>query len=372
MQEGIKLYGFRAKSFGEGKSLTDEQLAKINKLAPVQLSADQVYARRFLLAHNCIDRDNERFTEELLANFAASLPGKGLFDSGHPSSWSGSGGPGEGRFFDASTEEMTPEAFQALTGEACGLPTQVKMVKVLWGDAYILKLESNADLRAKLDGGICSFVSIGFKAPFYDVTDDRGNHIYGEYRPKGEALEGSLVWLGAQPGASAQKSADNKTQKEGKGMKEFLKDLAKALGKPFSEEKAIDEIKSMLDDKDTEIKSLKSLAEGGKAYRESLVKDAVKYGVLIGEIDTDADSQKAEEAFLKTVPLDRLKMIKDKYEGSARQKFPAEFQIPSKDEDDKQRKAKEAEQHSGEKKKDYTDPKHNELLAAGQSGGYRQ
>lgn len=355
------------KAVGAGKPASDEQIEKINRLALVPLTPEQVYVRRYLMAHNAIDRDNERFHEDLLEDFSRTLPGKGFFVEGHPSSYNGKGGPGEGRFFDAATEEMTPEAFAQLTGETPNLPEGINTVKVLWGDAYILKLESNADTLAKIDAGIYAYTSIGFKAPFVEVTDERGNFIYGEYRPKGEALEGSLVWLGSQPGASAIKSADKQIHKEDKGMKEFLEKLTKTLGKSFSEDKAVDEIKSMLDEKDTEIKTLKLFAEDGKVYREALVKDAIKYGVLIGEIGSDEASQKTEEEFLRTVPIDRLKMIKDKHETKARKLFPAEFQIPTKDEEDRQRKAKEAEDKAAEtsKKKDYTDPKHNELLSVG-------
>lgn len=76
-----------------------------------------------------------------------------------------SGGPGEGRFYNAYTETMTVEQFKDLTGEAIKLPGGLPAVKVLWGEAYILKLDSNKDTIAKIDAGIYSFVSIGFKAP---------------------------------------------------------------------------------------------------------------------------------------------------------------------------------------------------------------
>ncbi len=199
--------GFSVKGLSEGKELTDAQLAKINTYAIVPLKKEEVPYVQLLMAHNGIDRDVERFSEDLLADFARTMPGKGFFVEGHPGGWSGHGGPGEGLHFDTRVVQMTPEEFMARTNEAIKLPEGVTMVYALMSDAYILALDSNSDTRKKINAGIIRFSSIDFKAPFYYITDDNGNHIYGEYRPKGEALEGSLVWLGAQPGAGVMKSA---------------------------------------------------------------------------------------------------------------------------------------------------------------------
>lgn len=350
------------KALGAGRAVTEEQLQKINRLALVPLLPEQVYVRRYLMAHNLVDRDNERFAEALLEDFTTSLPGKGFFAEGHPSAY-GKGGPGEGRFFDSTVEDMSSEAFTALTGASGALPEGVNQVRVLWGDAYILKLDSNADTLAKIDAGIYAYTSIGFKAALSDVTDERGNYIYGEYRPKGEALEGSLVWLGAQPGTSAVKSAKNIRQ-EDNGM---LEKLNKTFGKTFTEGDAVDGIKAMLDEKEAEIKALRPIAEDGRAYRKALVEDVIRFGVLIDEIPTDEAGQKTEEEFLSPLPIPRLKTIRDKYELKAHERFPDKFQFRTQDENDRQQKAKEAEglKKSTEttNKKDYTDPKFNELLA---------
>jgi len=369
---------FNTKVIGNGKEVTSEQLAQINKFALVELKSEQVYARRFLMCHNSIDRDNERFSEALLEDFAKTLPGKGFFVEGHPSSWSGRGGPGEGRFFNAMTEMMTPEQFKQLTNEECNLPKNVKEAKVLWADAYTLKLESNADTLAKIDAGIYCFASIGFNAPLMDVTDERGNMMHGEYTSKGEALEGSLVWLGAQPGATAQKCAgckNNKegainhapTKKEGETMevKDFIKSLSVKSGKTFSDEpaNAEKEILSLLSEKDEKIKALEPKAADGDAYRKSLVEDALRFGALTEDIPSDVEKQKTEGEFIATWPIARIKDLKDKYEVKAREKFPDKFTFKGKDEED--RKKKDAEGRKNEVKsgkKDYTSPETNELL----------
>lgn len=372
-----KTLGFKA--LGHGKALSEGQMAKINKFALVTLKEDQVYVRKYLMAHNGIDRDNERFHEDMLEDFAKTLPGKGFFVEGHPSSWSGKGGPGEGRYYDAYTEEMSAEQFTVLTGEEIKLPDGIKKAKVLWGEAYLLKLESNSDTLAKIDGGIYSYVSIGFKAPIFDVTDERGNRNYAEYRPKGEAMEGSLVWLGAQPGASVMKNVntnanvethdraslpmDHGTILEGREMKEFLKKLSEKIGKAFSEERAVDEIASLITEKDTRIKELEPHAVDGKAYRKHLIDDVLKYGALIDEVHSDAEAQKKEAEFLNGWPIDRVKATRDKYETRARVKFPDTFTFRGKDETDRQGMDKEGKrQQVITGKKDYTSPQHNELF----------
>lgn len=363
------------KAFGQGKAISEDQLAKINKYALVPLKSEQVYVRKYLMAHNGIDRNVERFHEEMLEDFAKTLPGKGFFVEGHPSSWSGKGGPGEGLYYDAFTEEMPAEKFKEITGEEIKLPSGIAKAKVLWGEGYLLKLDSNIDTLAKIDAGIYRYVSIGFKAPLFDVTDERGNRVYAEYRSKGEALEGSLVWLGAQPGASIVKAGkthltspveggnDEDTILEVKKMKEFLKKLSEKLGKAIAEEQAIDDIVALMAEKDAKIKALEPLAEEGKSYRKHLVDDVLRFGVLIDEVPTDEDGQKKEAGFIATWPIDRMKAVCDKYEVKARAKFPDKFAIKTKDETDKQKKdADGKKQGKSSGRKDYTSAEHNELF----------
>lgn len=362
---------FSFKALGAGKTVSDDQIAKINKFALVQLKPEQVYVRRYLMAHNGIDRDRERFAEDLLNDFSETLPGKGFFVEGHPSSWSGKGQPGEGRFYAAATEAMTPEEFKNITHEEIALPEGIGKAKVLWGDAYLLKLDSNADILAKIDAGIYSFISIGFKAPLVDVTDKNGNVIYGEYRSMGQAMEGSLVWLGAQPGAVAIKahnSAAGDAERdnlilEGKKMKEFLERLSEKIGQAFSEKQAVDEIAALVAQKDAKIRELEPHAADGKAYRKHLVDDLLKYGALIDEAPTDAAAQQKESDFIIAWPIDRIKSLRDKYESRARAKFPDKFTFKGKDETDRQAKDGEGKKHQqATVKKDYTTPQHNELF----------
>lgn len=350
---------FSVKGLSQGKELTDAQLAKINSYAVVPLKKEDVHYVQLLMAHNGIDRDQERFSEDMLADFARTLPGKGFFVEGHPGGWRGQGGPGEGLHFDCRVVQMTPEEFMAKTNEAIKLPDGVTMCHCLMSDAYILALESNADTRKKMNAGIIRFSSIGFKAPFYSITDDNGNHIYGEYRPKGEALEGSLVWLGAQPGAGVMKSAGAKgspqqPEDKSKGvlpeMEKTLAALGAKFGKTFKAETLAQDVIILIGEKDTAIADLTGKvallekdAADGKAFRTSLIEDVIKCGLLMEEIKSDKDSQEAEEKYLMTVPIERLKTMRNKAWSVATKQFPDKFEIPAPDQGNRDQAGKEAE-----------------------------
>jgi hypothetical protein len=179
------------------KSVETDQLEKINRFALTPLSPGEVFVARFLLAHNMIDRDHERFPEKLLDDFSKTLPGKSLLD-GHNKQKLPSG-----LFFDSITEEMNPAQFTVLTNEAASLPDNIHLVKVLWGWIYMVRSEINAEMIKNIIAGIYRHVSIGFRAS--ELIPIKGQYeqiLYWEYVPPGEALEGSIVWLGAQPGAT--------------------------------------------------------------------------------------------------------------------------------------------------------------------------
>lgn len=366
-----------------GAEITPDMLEKINVYALKSLTADKIYVCKFILAHNAIDRDNERFNEVILDGFTATLPGKSLLLNHDRRS------SPLGLWFDASTEVITPEQFKILTGEMPILPPGVDKVKALWTWFYMLNAPFNEEKVANLDAGIYRHGSIGFaaseKIPVYGANQEI---LYYEFKGRGEALEGSIVWLGAQQGATSQKGAGdeddqpegfniNKIRKEGNKMKTVLKRLG--LGEDATEDIALKTVNQKLlrldavegivaaigDDATVEsVKKLKEDAADGTAYRKDLVDAAVKFGALVGEIKSDADSQKKEAEFIATWPIDRIREMKEKNEAKARLKFPDKFTIGSKDEKDRLKLAEEAERAAAQTsgKKDYTDPKHNELL----------
>jgi len=334
----VKTKRFGIKALGGGAEVTDEILAAINRYALTPLTADDVYVRKFLLAHNAIDRDNERFPDQILDDFAATLPGKGLL-TGHKRPE-----PGVGLWFDAWTEEMSPAEFNALTGEEAKLPDGAKKVKALFGRAYILRIPENESIIKQIDGGVYRHGSIGFSAADLRAVknDPNGSPLYWEYVPPGEATEASLVWLGAQPGAGAQKAAtqpdtgqghDNEPQGGKKAMKEFLKKVSEILGKTFGDEdgagvleavKAMkDELKQALD----RVAELEPMAEIGQAYRDSLVDDYVRMKALLKEAPTDEDGQKKIKAFAGAFPFDFLRGEVKALERRINERFPDNPQL---------------------------------------------
>lgn len=200
-----KTIEIRAKA-ANGKP-SSEQLAAINVYALDELTADQVYVRTAYLAHNGIDRDNEVFDGALLRDFARSLPGKGLFVR-HPGGWDGDSGPGVGRWFEARVVQMSMDEARTALGEPnLQWPDGTEQAELLEAGYYLPRSDKNTDLIVDVNAGVASYVSIGFQSSQRtDIMDANGNVIARRLHAPGEALEGSLVWLGAQPGARTVKS----------------------------------------------------------------------------------------------------------------------------------------------------------------------
>lgn len=299
-----------------------EQLAAINGFTLREFTADELHVRTFVLCHNCVDRDGECFDEALLRDFAKSLPGKGVFVK-HPTGWDGDSAPGEGLVFGTDIETMSLESAQELMrGQELVLPPDRTQVTVLLAHAYFPKTADNAALLTKQDAGVACFVSVGFTAQGgrKQVTDASG-HEYElrRWHAPGEAHEMSLVWLGAQPGARAVKSATRSHEATDMNLQEQLdtanttiktltteRDTAKAAaGKLDSLKTALGEHAALADDTD----GLAALALAGKAYRSDLVADIIKADRLAGELGDDEDAVNTARKEYEGMPLAALKRL---------------------------------------------------------------
>lgn len=181
---------------------TPDDLAVINReYALTPLTADQVYVRKVRLANDQYDRTDERFPRSYLQRFAETLPGKSLLGNHDSRSFP------LGRFFHA-------EVRTAPSG-----PTWLQT------KFYMARTPGNEETRQQIDAGVFSHTSIGYR--YDDLTCDicgksyfsyDCSHLSGrEYDGKRckltysgnlaqvEALEGSLVYLGAQYGAQTAK-----------------------------------------------------------------------------------------------------------------------------------------------------------------------
>ena len=165
------------------------------------------------LCHNVVDRDDERFSLDVLRAFEASIPGKAVL-TGHD--WNGTG---EGRFFRARLEKTDTVGMLNMTGQSgdTGADESMKRIEstdggLFWLVAGYYLLADDEEKIRKIDSGIVSDMSIGFRAPeLAPVKSDTGDILWWEYRNSGtrraEALEGSHVFLGAQYGARTRKDA---------------------------------------------------------------------------------------------------------------------------------------------------------------------
>jgi hypothetical protein len=332
---------------------TDAQLALINKFTRRPFAADELYIGQLRLANNCIDRDDERYSEGMIGEFARTAVGKTfLMDHGKYESKQNA----IGKFFDVEVEKMDLATARAETGEDLRLPEGMTEVQFLSPWFYIPKAGIDERELVKIDAGVYDFTSIGFVCEsLVPVADEMGVTLFWEYRGRGETREGSLVYLGAQYGARM-KSADGKPEKTanpndtkdpnegGKiSMKNLAKKLMQAFGKVFTdddEEKLFDEIKGIVGDRDTKITALTSelkeqkdtvaeltpLAADGKAYRDGLVTEYVTAKAKLGECDEKPESQEALKKVAAGYPIDHLKkevaLLKDR----VAEKFPDEPQ----------------------------------------------
>ena len=320
-----------------GADITPEMLVAINSFALIKLTEDDVYVRKFLLAHNAIDRDRERFSEDILEDFAATLPGKSLL-MGHKRP-----DPGKGLFFAAHTEEMTPEQFKALTGDEAKLPEGVTKVKVLIALAYMVKAGFNDELMQNIDAGIFRHVSIHFAASDLVAIQKEveGPVLFYEFKAPGEAREGSFVWLGAQPGATAQKAQEDvendKTEGGKKDMKEFLKQLSEKLGKEFSDAAAVisayGTMAESLKQAEDEVVKMEPFAKLGKKYHEGLVDEFVKAKAKLGEVEADDDAKTKLKAVAGGLDINYLEGEVEALQKRVAEKFPDKSQLDGQEPD---------------------------------------
>jgi hypothetical protein len=165
----------------------------INRHSLKPLAATDVETYTFRVCNDQVDRDGERFSLEILHDFADSLPGKGLLEAHE---W---GAPGVGMFYKAWVENLDGVNWVMAK---CYLPRAAK---------------DSADAITKIDSGIAKWVSIGFYAPRQVGVNGVQEYRRGLNGEKGESLECSLVFLGAQYQAGIVKSLQRRVLREHNG-----------------------------------------------------------------------------------------------------------------------------------------------------------
>ncbi|MDD2869672.1 hypothetical protein [Neomegalonema sp.] len=191
----------------------DFEKVKEFMIAPENFNPKDIRVYKSYLANNIVDRDRERFTPPVLMSFSKTIVGKPkLF--GH--AW---GNPGEGICFDSEVVQKSLDESLKMIGPhpSKGIAEHLEDVKTRDGAIYWLvvkwyMLADNVELTRKIDAGIVSYESIGFRAPDkVAVKDKDGNVKWWEFvnteTAEAEALENSYVWLGSQYGARSRKKS---------------------------------------------------------------------------------------------------------------------------------------------------------------------
>lgn len=353
------------------EATTDEwDLIKSFMVRPDGFKAEDVRTYKFHLAHNFVDRDEERFTAGTLNQFAKTIVGK-EFLIAH--SW---GPPGEGKFYGAEVVQVDidtalmiaadhpdPEVLRKLLERIQGIDGTIAMLDV---KMYML---AESPWARKMDAGINTHVSIGFKAPrAQEVTDEDGKLLWREYRFQGntkiktEALEGSLVFLGSQYGAGSTKSPDEgdsemiKLKLFGKefeldsenpdSMKavteaadQELAKVADAQGKIEAAVNELKEIKVALGGEQVTKEKAAEIAKQAQEYYDGLVEETLKYGQLCGLIETSAVEER--RAALKAQTIAQIKVSLGDYQKLFKEKNPQYGTLPDNKGEGAQKQVKE-------------------------------
>jgi len=318
-------------------SPTAEQLEKINKFTRRTFTADEIYVGQMRLANNAVDRDVERFSEDLLKSFADTLPRKTLLlDHDYNAQRSALG-----KFFEVEIESLSRADAEALTGEKFRLPEGSDEVQFLAPWFYIPVKGVSEETLTKIDAGIFDFVSIGFTASSREaVKDAEGRTLYHEYKGPGEAYEGSLVYLGAQYGAAVKTPIDTKPEKQEDKMP--YGKIAAKIGREVTAENVVEVVSEVLDGKDAKItelsgqvEDLKPKAAMGEKYHADLIGRYVAGRAKLGEIGDTEDEQKAMKTRAGSFDIDFLRGEVDLIEKRVAEKFPAESQLRGEDGTDK-------------------------------------
>lgn len=349
---------------------TDAQLALINQFTRRPFTAEELYVGQLRLANNAIDRDNERFSEEVLTRFAATAIRKTMLFDHSRETQDGA----VGKFFDVTIEKLALQQANAETGEDLVLPANVTEAWFLCPWFYVPVKGVDEQVIVKIDAGIHDFASIGFRCEScVPIMDPGGKVLFWEYRGTGsqtEMTEGSLVYLGAQHGMSVKgagsseeisdipgegKTADHSADpnKGGQTMKDLLAKLKALYGKTFSEDGLFEELKAFVAEKvtaveeaaktakaalDAEILELKTkvaelspLAADGKTFRDGLVVTYVTLKAKMEECAVTPEAQDKLKTVVATYPVDFLKSEVGHLEKRVAEKFPAESELPAGD-----------------------------------------
>jgi hypothetical protein len=292
-------------------------LALINERYALRpLVAGDVHLGEMALCNSAIDRTFERFSVSFLEKLATTIAGKAVL--AHHAKYSRP----LGRFYGAKVERSADGTWWLLA------------------DYYMLKSEENAPLRAEIDAGVVSYVSVGFRGgrewcdlcgAWWNPWERSCGHWPGEavmidgqsrlctltwQDPDGtaEAVEGSFVWLGAQYEAQVVKSLRPRERTGGSmELKEALAEIERLkseLAGARAERDHVAQNAERMSKELAEAEGLQACAADGEQYRADLVAEIGRLGRLVG---AEKEARVVAAALAKS-GVAELKAARDEYQ----------------------------------------------------------
>ncbi len=300
---------------------TEQELEKINKLSRRILSPEEVFVFSVILCDNEVDRDFERFSDDMLQKLATLFVGKtGIFDHSM-----------KGRDQVARIFECEVERVEGQTTKRGDPYVRLK------ARAYMPNSIRNKDIILEIDAGIKKEVSVGCSVSSVhcsvcgaDMRTSHCEHKKGRfYRKDGvkqlchhvlsdptDAYEWSFVAVPAQPKAGVVKAFN--CNKKGGFEKLNREDIIKSLNEGnVSLEK--DEANALY----SYINELKEFAEAGKKQLDVIKKEVSRLGGI-------AEPELGVSFFEKltsNLDFDQLSALKKAFEKRTAKFFPPARQL---------------------------------------------
>ena len=286
---------------GKKQTVTEEELALINKYTIKELSEKDVYVFSLTLCDNEIDRDFEVFSLSALEALKEFFVGKtGITDH------------------DAKSKNQTARIFSTELKLLDGVNAIGEQKAELNCKAYIPVTEFTKDVISKIESGILKEVSVGCSVKNSRCSicgKENCNHVKG--RSYGgdlcvrildnatDAYEFSFVAVPAQRNAGVHKKFTNKEEKD---LKEIFKNLKEDETITLTYEEAM---------------KLKKAASWGENYRNSLVNSVKK---ACSMLQPEMDGNIMEEMAL-ALDIEKLISLNKYYENELERKLPLKTQL---------------------------------------------
>lgn len=296
-------------------TVTDEDLALINKLTVKELSKDEIYTFNVILCDNEIDRDCERFDVAALEKLAEMFVGvTGIFDHD----------PGSGN----QTARIFSARCETVPGKKTSLGDPYTCVKA---KAYMPRAKKNEDLITEINAGIKKEVSVSCQASSFtcsvcgeDMRSGKCVHVKGrEYAGKRchcilsditDAYEWSFVAIPAQVNAGVVKGYTNRFAQ----ASDIIKSVRNGECVKFTKEQS----RELCD----YISSLEQRAEDGRIFRSALSAEIMKFALTaVPTLDEGCIRVMCADADTK-----QLIKLRDAFKAKAAQIIPLSPQLKAK------------------------------------------